>query len=190
VSAPRIPPTPRDEWAPELVDYIAELRASVVGQDSDHPKGANLIGTLAGNPALAQHFLAFNGYFLNRSTLPIRYRELLVLRVAHVRGCLYEWGQHVPLATEAGYTAGDLKRISVGPTATGWAPLEWALLKAADELLSEGVVGDAAWGVLAAELDRHQLMDMVFVVGTYSTLATAMRSFGIELDDDLKPYLP
>jgi hypothetical protein len=30
----------------------------------------------------------------------------------------------------------------------------------------------------------------VFVVGTYSTLATAMRSFGIELDDDLKPYLP
>jgi AhpD family alkylhydroperoxidase len=186
----RIRPTPRADWAPELVGYVAELRASVVGQNSDHPAGANLLGTLAGHPGLARAFLAFNGHFLNRSTLPIPYRELLVLRVAHVRGCAYEWAQHVPLATDAGYSAADLERITAGPDAPGWKPVEQALLAAADELLAHGTVGDGPWSVLAAELDEHQLMDAVFVVGTYSMLAMAMRAFDIQLDDDLAPYLP
>ena len=31
-------------------------------------------------------------------------------------------------------------------------------------------------------------MDLVFTVGAYETLALAMRSFGMQLDDDLDPY--
>ena len=46
-------------------------------------------------------------------------------------------------------------------------------------------IADATWAVLAAELDRHQLMDLVFTVGAYDLLAMAFRSFGVELDADL-----
>ena len=48
------------------------------------------------------------------------------------------------------------------------------------------MVADATWQALAAELDVHQLMDLVFTVGAYDQLAMAMRSFGVELDDDLR----
>jgi len=40
--------------------------------------------------------------------------------------------------------------------------------------------------VLAGELDDQQLMDLVFTVGAYEVVAMACRSFGIELDDDLR----
>ena len=46
-------------------------------------------------------------------------------------------------------------------------------------------IGDATWAVLAAELDEQQLMDLVFTVGAYDVLAMALKSFRVQLDDDL-----
>ena len=56
---------------------------------------------------------------------------------------------------------------------------------AVDELVADARVADATWAVLAAELDEQQLMDLVFTVGAYDVLAMALRTFGVELDDDL-----
>jgi hypothetical protein len=38
------------------------------------------------------------------------------------------------------------------------------------------------------ELDAQQLLDLVFTVGAYETLAMAMRTFGVEVDDDLAAW--
>ena len=59
------------------------------------------------------------------------------------------------------------------------------MVRAVDELLRDAAVADGTWEVLAGELDDQQLMDLVFTVGTYDLLAMALRSFGVELDDDL-----
>ena len=48
------------------------------------------------------------------------------------------------------------------------------MLQATDELIADALVGDATWAVLAAELDTHQLMDLVFTVGAYDQLAMAL----------------
>jgi alkylhydroperoxidase family enzyme len=60
------------------------------------------------------------------------------------------------------------------------------MLRAVDELIGAGAVSDATWALLADHFDEQQLMDLVFTVGAYEILAMAFRSFGIELDDDLK----
>jgi len=49
-------------------------------------------------------------------------------------------------------------------------------------------VTDRTWGLLAGGLDEQQLMDLVFTVGTYDLLAMALRTFGVELDDDLQEW--
>ena len=56
---------------------------------------------------------------------------------------------------------------------------------AVDELVADAEITDGTWPELAAELDRHQLMDLVFTVGAYDLLAMAFKSFGVELDADL-----
>ena len=48
-------------------------------------------------------------------------------------------------------------------------------------------IAEPTYAALAAELDTQQLMDVVFTVGAYDLLAMALRTFDVELDDDLGP---
>jgi alkylhydroperoxidase family enzyme len=190
-SGPRIPPLPPERWPKEMRQAIAALqppnpRHPFPPRRDDRPKALNALGTLARHPALTSAFHTFNGHVQFATTLSTRHRELLVLRVASLRGCTYEWAQHVVLAGDAGLSGDEIARIAQGPDAPGWSTLERAMLAAADELIGDAVVTDATWAVLASELDEQQLMDLVFTVGSYEVLAMAFRSFGIELDDDLR----
>ncbi|GAA0959779.1 carboxymuconolactone decarboxylase family protein [Actinocorallia libanotica] len=188
---PRIPPLPQAEWPPELVESVFGFRSAVRsdGPEEERQSGSHLLGTLARHPSLTQAFLTFNGHLLSRSTLTSAHRELLILRVAHLRRCDYEWAQHVILAEKAGIRPAEIARIPAGPDAPEWSPLERALLAAADELLADGTVGNGTWKALAAEFDDRQLMDVVFTVGAYELLAMALRSFGVQPEPALAPYL-
>ena len=154
-------------------------------RDPNRPKGLNALGTFAHHPELARAYHAFAGHVLFATTLSVRQRELLVLRVAHVRGSDYEWRQHAVLAGEADITPDEVTRVTAGPDAPGWSPLEAALLRAVDELVGDACIGESTWAVLAAELDAQQLLDLVFTVGAYDLLAMVFRSFGVEVDADL-----
>jgi alkylhydroperoxidase family enzyme len=144
------------------------------------------LGTLARHPALARAYHTFNGHVQFATTLSVRQRELLVLRVAAVRQADYEWAQHVVLARDAGLDDDEIARIADGPDAPGWAPLDAAMLRAVDELVADATIIDPTWDTLAGELDEQQLMDLIFTVGAYDVLAMAFRSIGVELDADLR----
>ncbi len=188
----RIAPLPRAEWSPEMTEFISGFRSAVRGDGPEEGRqsGSNLLGTFARYPELAKAFLTFNGHLLYGSALSARQRELLVLRVAALRRCGYEWAQHVILGGKAGLEDEEIARVRQGPDAPGWDPLEGALVRAVDELLAEGTVGDETWRVLAGGFDERQLMDVVFTVGTYELLAMALSSFGVRPETDLIPYLP
>ena len=172
-------------------DVLAALRPanprhSFPPRDPSRPKGLNVLGTLALHPELARAYHVFNGHILYATSLSERQRELVVLRVAAVRDAAYEWAQHAVLAGDVGLTEQDLARIAEGPGAPGWSPLERAMLRAVDELVADAAIGDETWAALSAELDTHQLLDLIFTVGAYDLLAMVFRSVGVELDDDLR----
>jgi AhpD family alkylhydroperoxidase len=150
----------------------------------------NLLGTFACYPELAKAYLTFNGHVLYASSLSARVREILVLRVAVRRRCEYEWAQHVRLGTVAGLTAEEIGWIVEGPERPEWNVLDRSVLQAVDELLDVAHISDGTWTNLAQHLDERQLMDLVFTVGAYETLAMAIRSFGVDSDIDLFPDLP
>lgn len=54
-----------------------------------------------------------------------------------------------------------------------------------DELIADARIADSTWRELTKVLDERQLMDVVFSVGAYDTIAMAFRTFGVVLDDDL-----
>ncbi len=188
-NGPRIPPLPPDEWGDDVRAGIAALRPPGATQElrrsKGGPRGLNVLGTLAQHPDLMQAYHTFNGHILYTNSLDARQRELLVLRVAARRGAEYEWRQHVYIARDLGFTDADIERVAEGPHADGWSPIDAAMLRAVDELVADAQIADDTWAVLAAELDRHQLMDLVFTVGAYDLLAMAFKSFGVEVDADL-----
>ncbi|MGF7236359.1 MAG: carboxymuconolactone decarboxylase family protein [Frankia sp.] len=187
----RISPQPISDWAPEMKGFVDNFRSDAKKREAPgRPAGGNVIGTLARYPALAKAFLTFNGHILYGSTLSKRQRELLVLRVAALRKCDYEWAQHVVLAGDAGITADEISQIIEGPDAPGWGSPDRLLLKAADELVDQAEVSADTWKALSQDLSEDQLMDLVFTVGTYELVAMFFRSFGIEPEPELVPYLP
>ena len=188
-TAPRIPPLPPEEWSDDVRAGLAALRpagaTTELRRSKGGPKGLNVLGTLAQHPQLMHAYHTFNGHLLYTNSLDPRQRELLILRVGARRGAEYEWHQHVFIARELGFTDDEIERIAEGQHATGWSPLEAAMLRAVDELVADAEITEGTWSELAAELDRHQLMDLVFTVGAYDLLAMAFKSFGVQLDDDL-----
>jgi alkylhydroperoxidase family enzyme len=190
----RLPPLPPEQWPAEMKDALAALRPPaprhpLPRRDEGRPKGLNVLGLLARHPALTRAYHTLNGHVLFATTLSPRERELLVLRVAAVRGSEYEWAQHVVQGGDAGLTPEEIDRIAQGSDSPGWSRLDRALLRAVDELIAEAKIGDQTWEELAGHFDDQQLMDLIFTVGAYETLAMFLRSAGVALDDDLRPYV-
>jgi alkylhydroperoxidase family enzyme len=187
---PRLVPLAPGEWPAGMRDALAALtppkpRHPMPERRDDRPKGLNILGLLAHHPDLARAYHGFTGHALFATTLSLRQRELVILRVAASRDAEYEWLQHKVIGGDVGLTPEEIARVGDGPDAEGWDPLDAALVRAVDELLADACIAEATYAVLADALDAQQLLDVVFTVGAYDVLAMAMRTFGVELDDDL-----
>ena len=196
---PRIPPLPTDEWNE---DAFSALRAAfgddaadrLLASGPDAARVPNVLTTLMRYPKLAGPLLVYNAVLLNQPVLEPRWRELMVLRVAWRTRSTYEWVQHVRIARGCGITQEQIEAIGLGADADVWSPLEVDLLAATDQLIDRYRIDDETWARLAERLDEQQLMEVAFVVGTYTCLAMAFNTFGIEVDPDLDtsttPALP
>jgi alkylhydroperoxidase family enzyme len=189
----RIPPIPPKEWPPEMRESLAAMIPPVRRHPEpireNRPKGRNTLGTFAQHPELARAFFTFNGHVLWANTLSTRQREILVLRIAARRRCTQLWAEHVFAGRDAGLTDEEIARIAFGPEAPFFEPLERALVRAADELIDEGVVSDETWATLASELDTKQLLDVVFTAGAYETVAWFFRSADVEIGAEVHDLL-
>jgi alkylhydroperoxidase family enzyme len=188
---PRVQPIPPREWPAGMAEALAAAyrptnpRHPPSPLDPTSPKGLNAMGVLAYHPELTAAYNNLISHALYFTTITPRQRELLILRVAHLRGSRYEWAQHVYQAGIAGLSVEEVGRVRAGARAGGWDELDSALLSAADELVAEARIADPTYAVLARALDTRQLMDVVFTVGAYEVFAMAMRTFDVPLDDDL-----
>ena len=166
----RIAPVPYEEWNADALDAFAVLAPGRKMPPS------NVLGLFARHPELAKAFLTFNKHLFD-STLPVRIRELAILRVAWRRRCRYEWAQHVLIAKRAGVTDEEIVQARSAATTT--------LARAVDELDTQSRLSDQTYAELTYELNDRQLMDLVFTVGAYGLLAMAFNTFDVQLDPGL-----
>ncbi len=184
--APRLAPLTREQWND---DVPAALRGAFsnetverfLSNGPDAIRLPNAITTMMHHPAVAGPWLAFNNVLLWKPALTDRWRELMVLRVAWRTRSNYEWVQHVQLAPRFGITPDEVDAVARNDT-SALAPVEVALVAAADQLLDTFRVDDDTWATLAEHLDERQLVELVFVVGAYTCLAMAFRTFGVQLE--------
>lgn len=170
----RLTPLPADQWSDDVVRALSVMMPPERAQPDTV---GNMLATFARHPRLTKAYLTFNMHLLMTTTLPKRITETIVLRTAVCRHSEYLWNHHVSLAARAGLTDDELDGIRSGVLPQD---LDAAVLAAVDELHSGSVVTDETWHRLAGQLDEQQLMDLVFTVGGYGTLAMSIETFGIE----------
>lgn len=168
--APRLAPLPEQDWDDETRALL----------EAGQP--LNIFTTLAHHPKLLKRWLVFGSHVLVKSTLPARERELAILRTGWRCGSEYEFGQHTVIGAATGLTDDEIRRLATEGTA-GWAPDDAVLVRAVDELVADHTVSDETWAALAERWDTQQLIDLVFAVGQYVLVSTALRTFGVQLDE-------
>ena len=184
----RMNPLPVKSWPPEMREALATMppqgaRYTLISEG--RPSGFNVLGAMAHHPRLAKAFFTLNAHLLLATSLTERQRELVIMRVAALRHCNYEWAQHLFMARDAGLSDIEISWIAWGPDAPTWSAGDACLLRGVDELVLQGVIGDSTWKKLAEHLNGAQILDVIFTAGSYAMLASMVDSLGIELDDDL-----
>jgi alkylhydroperoxidase family enzyme len=172
---PRLEPTTSDQWDDDtaaLLDAVGHL---------------NIFTTLAHHPKLLKRWMVFGGHVLAKSTLPARDRELVILRTGWRCDCAYEFGQHTVIGHQVGITEEEIARVATDGT-DGWTDRDSALITAADELVTDHVLGDTTWTRLTADLGTEQILDLIFTVGQYTLVCMALNSLGVQLDDGVPGF--
>jgi 4-carboxymuconolactone decarboxylase len=173
---PRVPVSSESDWAEETRALLDGLRR------------LNIFTVLAHHPDLLKRWLVFRNHILAGSTLPARERELVILRTGWLCRSDYEFGQHRVLGTRAGLTDDEIVRVTEADIGEGWWPKrERTLLLVTDQLVAEHRLGDL-WTGLSADWSLQQTMDIVFTVGQYVLVSTALNTFQVPLDEGLEGF--
>jgi AhpD family alkylhydroperoxidase len=143
----------------------------------------HLFLTLGRHRSLFRGWLVFASRLMPRGRLPRRETELVILRVAHLRECRYEFDHHVRLARRAGVGPKDIARVVAGPDAPGWSPRERVLLHTVDALHERQDLNDREWSNLSHHLDDREAIELCLLIGHYEMLATTIAVLRIQPDD-------
>jgi len=176
----RIPPLEPREWTPE---QRKRFDPNGTGQ-----RAANVFVTFVRNPSADRVRGPINQHILNSTTLSVRQRETLLMRIGVLCRSEYEWAAHSRLGRRAGMSDADVARIIAGPDSGGGEPLEIALIRATDELYRDDRVSDDTWAALAKGLDTKQLLDVLIAVGGYRSTSMAINSAGVQLDANMADF--
>lgn len=142
-----------------------------------------LFRTLTRHEALAERMRGLGGFLLGRGSLPVRTRELLILRTCARCGAEYEWGVHVAgFSAAAGLDEGVVRATTAPPGDDGaWERAPDALvMRLVDELHDTGRVADATWSALSRAYDENALLEMLAVVGYYHLISFVVNGARIE----------
>jgi AhpD family alkylhydroperoxidase len=142
----------------------------------------HLFTTLGQHRLLFLSFLPYSGVLLNWGKLPKHEKELVILRVAHLRRSEYELQQHRRLARSRGVDAALQEMIFAGPSAAGLTERQQALLTGVDELVSARDITDETYAALSNHLSKEQIIEFCALTAHYDAIAAVLSTLRIPMD--------
>ena len=175
-SLERIPPGGRRELG--LVNWlICRLAARFIRVPQTH-----LFTTLGRHRLLFLSFLPYSGLLLYRGKLSKHDKEVVILRVGHLRRSEYELQQHRRLARSRGLNDELQQRIFAGPDADGLTTRQRVLLRAVDEFVTDRDLSDPTFAGLSEHLTRQQIIEFCALAGHYDAIAGILAALRVPLD--------
>ena len=141
-----------------------------------------LFRTVARNPRVLQRMMA--GGLLDRGSIPLRSRELMILRTCARCGAEYEWGVHIAaFGAKARWTPEQTRSTVHGsPGDSCWNVEDRLVMRLADQLHDTSRVDDALWGELAAHFAADQLVELVMLTGWYHAISFVCNALRVPLE--------
>jgi alkylhydroperoxidase family enzyme len=148
--------------------------------------------------ALANADKVFTGWMLagraalTSKVLPIRLREVAVLRTAYLMDSPYELGQHKDVARTAGLSADEIDAVL---SESGWQSghfngVELAVLQLTSELVATQSVSAEAVEQVRTALGSEATVEVLMIIGRYAGLALMLNALEVDLDESARLPIP
>jgi alkylhydroperoxidase family enzyme len=170
--------------APPRIPLMDPPYAEGVQQDFDRVmRGApplHIFRTMANNPRILSRMVA--GGLLDKGSISLRQRELVILRTCALCGAEYEWGVHVAAYNaKAAFTPEQIAATVHGDgRAPVWSRDEGLLIRLCDALQRTQDVDDALWAELKTVFDDAQLLELLMLAGFYRMVSYLVNAARIE----------
>lgn len=178
---PRMPPVRQDELTDDMRAFLEKWTGGIFRGADSNP----VLLTFAHHPKLADLFSQFNIHLLSTSTLPVKLRQIAIMRTAWICKAAYMWSSHLNTSIRCGLQPDMFRPIQVGAEDPYFTPFERVVIRATEELVNDRRISDASWSALTEKWNNQQMLDFLFTVGAYVTVAGVMRSTGVQRNPDL-----
>ncbi|WP_310535042.1 carboxymuconolactone decarboxylase family protein [Novosphingobium sp.] len=185
MSHPRIPPLPQAEWTDEAREVFAYWEGEQARQNGSR---SNTMMTLAQHPNLALASLDLGKYFMLESALSARQIKLIILRIAHRYGSVYQWTHNAHGALQVGISDDEIDAIRSDTDVPIWSAEDRALLNAVDATCSGGRFDGETWEALTTLFDRRFIMDLIHAAGYFTMVAWGLIAMGVEVEPDFADF--
>jgi len=138
-----------------------------------------LFRIVARNPRVLQRMMA--GSLLDRGSISLRSRELMILRTCARCGAEYEWGVHIAtFGTKAQWTPAQIHSTVYGSAGDScWDLEERLVIRLADQLHDTNRVDDTLWNEMAAHFAVDQLVELIMLAGLYHAVSYMVNAISV-----------
>jgi 4-carboxymuconolactone decarboxylase len=178
---PRMPPVQPEQVTEDQRAFLAKWTGGFFSGADKHP----VLLTFAHNPALAEVFSSFNIHLLTANSLPVKQRQIAIMRLAWLTKATFMWSSHLNTSVTCGLSPDMFEPTKIGASDPYFSDFERAVILATEELIVDHKVGEANWARLMQEWSEAQMLDFLFTVGAYMTIAYVMRSAGVQRQPEL-----
>ncbi len=181
--APNIPiPSSKEQsW----LFKASSLASKWMGRD-DVP---DVLKLLSLHPSLFWPWLHFASRLMPYGKLSYRVSELVILRVAWLCRCRYEWGQHIEIGQRrAKLSDQDIYFVTIGATEFQ-DDKEKSIILACDQLIINKLIKEENWKILKKHFNTAQIIELQMLIGHYAMLAGVINSAGLNLEDSIEENL-
>ena len=178
---PRMPPIQPEDFTKETQAFFDRWTGGFFKDADKNP----VLATFAHHPRLGDLFSQFNVHLLTTNTLPVKERQIAIMRTAWITGATYMWSSHLNTSRLCGLEPDIYGPIQRGAEDPYFTAFERTVVQATDELVRDHEVSDASWRALMVQWDDKQMLDFLFTVGAYVLVAGVMRSTKVQRGQDL-----
>ncbi|MEO5881411.1 MAG: carboxymuconolactone decarboxylase family protein [Caldimonas sp.] len=169
-------PSPTDRMPPIPRELMTEAQRAAADALIAGPRKAvkGPFVPLLRSPELMARLQRVGEYLRFGSALPPRLSEFATLVVARQWTQQFEWAVHVPLAMAAGTSPATIDSLHEGARPATMDDDEALVYDLVTELVDRKGLADAIYGAAVDRLGEHGLLDLIGLVGYFTTISMVL----------------
>jgi uncharacterized peroxidase-related enzyme len=150
----------------EVPDFIGEIYDRYIRQRGNVP---NMFRTMAHRPEIFATMIAHFEAILNTGTLPIRLKELVIVRTSQLNACEYCLASHSMIAKKLGWTEEQLEGLANFDQRSDFTPAEKAALRLAEKMTLDSThLSDEQFRELRNFYDEGEVVELMAAIGLFN----------------------